>query len=75
MPQPLRCSKIVEADAAVSVNENKWLVMQMHVQLKLDELWGPPNPSLTVTGRCLASCCPQPLRPYYNAVPFIWVHC
>jgi hypothetical protein len=37
------CSKIAEAEAAVSVNENKWLVMHMHVQLKLDELRGPPT--------------------------------
>jgi hypothetical protein len=28
----------------VSVNEKNWLVMHMHVQLKLDELRGPPNP-------------------------------
>ena len=43
-PRPLfhtRCSKIAEAEAAVSVNENKWLVMHMHVQLQLDELRGP----------------------------------
>ena len=33
------CSKIAEAEAAVSVNEKKWLVM--HVQLRLDELRGP----------------------------------
>ena len=33
----------------MSVNEKKWLVMHMHVQLKLDELQGPPNPWLTVT--------------------------
>jgi hypothetical protein len=45
----LRCSKIAETEAAVSVNEKKWLVMHMHVQLKLDELRGPPNPWLTVT--------------------------
>jgi hypothetical protein len=32
------CSKIAEAEAAVSVNEKKCLVMHMHVQLKLDEL-------------------------------------
>jgi hypothetical protein len=32
------CSKIAEAEAAVSVNDKKWLVMHMHVQLKLDEL-------------------------------------
>ena len=37
------CSKIAEAAAAVSVNEKKWLVMHMHVQLKLDELRGPPT--------------------------------
>jgi hypothetical protein len=41
-------SKIAEAEAVVSVNEKKWLVMLMHVQLKLDELRGPPNPWLTV---------------------------
>ena len=46
---PSCCSKIAEAEAAVSVSENKWLVMHMHVQLKLDELRGPPNPWLTVT--------------------------
>ena len=45
----LCCSKIAEAEAAVSVDEKKWLVMHMHVQLKLDELRGPPNPWLTVT--------------------------
>jgi hypothetical protein len=43
------CNKIAEAEAAVSVNEKKWLVMHVHVQLKLDELRGPPNPWLTVT--------------------------
>jgi hypothetical protein len=37
------CSKIAEAEAAVSVNEKKWLVMHMHVQLKLDVLRGPPT--------------------------------
>jgi hypothetical protein len=37
----LGCSKIAEAEAAVSVNEQKWLVMHMHVQLQLDELRGP----------------------------------
>jgi hypothetical protein len=35
------CSKIAEAEAAMSVNEKKWLVMHMHVQLQLDELRGP----------------------------------
>jgi hypothetical protein len=35
----VHCSKIAEAEAAVSVNEKKWLVMHMHVaELKLDEL-------------------------------------
>jgi hypothetical protein len=40
---PFCCSKIAEAEAAVSVNEKKWLVvvMHMHVQLQLDELRGP----------------------------------
>jgi hypothetical protein len=37
----LCCSKIAEAEAAVSVNEKKWLVMHMHVQLQQDELRGP----------------------------------
>jgi hypothetical protein len=46
---PLCCSNIAEAEAAVSVNEKRWLVMHMRVQLKLDELRGPPNPWLTVT--------------------------
>jgi hypothetical protein len=40
---------MAEAEAAVSVNEKKWSVMHMHVQLKLDELRDPPNPWLTVT--------------------------
>jgi hypothetical protein len=26
------CNKIAEVEAAVSVNEKKWLVMHMHVQ-------------------------------------------
>jgi hypothetical protein len=38
------CNKIAEAEAAVSVNKQKWLVMHMHVQLQLDELRGPPKP-------------------------------
>jgi hypothetical protein len=42
-------NKIAEAEAAVSVNEKKWLVMHVHVQLKLDELRGPPNPWHTST--------------------------
>jgi hypothetical protein len=40
-PTRLRCNKIAEAEAAVSVKEKKLLVMHMHVQLKLDELRGP----------------------------------
>jgi hypothetical protein len=43
------CSKIAEAEAGVSVNEKKSLVMHVHVQMRLDELRGPPNPWLTVT--------------------------
>jgi hypothetical protein len=31
------CSKIAEAEAAVSVNEKKCFVMHMHVQLQLDD--------------------------------------
>jgi hypothetical protein len=42
------CSKIAEAAVVVSVNKKKWLVMHVHVQLRLVELWGPPNPWLTV---------------------------
>ena len=30
----------------MSVNKKEWLVMHMHVQLKLDELRGLPNPWL-----------------------------
>jgi hypothetical protein len=40
------CNKTAEAEAAVSVNEKKWL--GMHMQLQLDKLRGPPNPWLTV---------------------------
>jgi hypothetical protein len=40
----------------VSVNEKKWLVMHMHVQLRLDELRAPPNPWLTVSGQLLPFC-------------------
>jgi hypothetical protein len=35
------CSKIAEAEAVVSVNEKKWFVMHVHVQMRLDELRGP----------------------------------
>jgi hypothetical protein len=35
------CSEIAEAEAAMSVNEMKWLVMHMQLQLQLDELRGP----------------------------------
>jgi hypothetical protein len=34
----ISCSKIAEAEAGVSVNEKKWLVMHVHVQMRLDEL-------------------------------------
>jgi hypothetical protein len=37
----LCCSKIAEAEAGVSVNEKKWLVMHVHVQMRLHELRGP----------------------------------
>jgi hypothetical protein len=37
----LCCSKIAEAEAGVSVNEKKWLVMHVHVQMRLDKLRGP----------------------------------
>jgi hypothetical protein len=40
-PGVAKLYKIAEAEAAVSVNEKKWLVMHMHVQLKLYELRGP----------------------------------
>ena len=49
------CSKIAEAEAAVSVNEKMWLVMHMHVQLKLDERFGlvvgPPAVSSSAPSR------------------------
>jgi hypothetical protein len=41
--QRLCCSKIAEAEAVVSVNEKEWLVMHVHVQMRLDELRGPPT--------------------------------
>jgi hypothetical protein len=37
----MHCSKIAEAEAGVSVNEKKWLVMHVRVQMRLDELRGP----------------------------------
>ena len=37
------CRKIAEAEAAL-VCQRKEVVMHMHVQLKLDELRGPPKP-------------------------------
>jgi hypothetical protein len=40
---PTCCSKIAEAEAAVSVNEMKWSMMHVHVQMRLDELRAPPN--------------------------------
>jgi hypothetical protein len=51
-----RCSKIAEAEAAVSVNEKKWLVMHMHVQLQLDELRGPQTPQ-TLLSVVHGYCC------------------
>jgi hypothetical protein len=45
----VRGKKIAEAEAVVSVNGKKWLVMHVHVQMRLDELRGPPNPWLTAT--------------------------
>jgi hypothetical protein len=38
------CSKIAEAEAAVSIKEKKWLVMHMHVQLRLDEVGTAAQP-------------------------------
>jgi hypothetical protein len=55
------CSKIAEAEAAVSVNEKKWLVMHMHVQLQLDELRGPQTLGLGVMGICRCCCRHQQL--------------
>ena len=45
------CSKVAEAETAVSGNEKKWLVMHMHVQLKLDLLRCPPKPSTPLSGQ------------------------
>ena len=45
--------KIAEAEAAVSVKEKKWLVMDMHVQLKLDELWAPQTLGSLHAALCL----------------------
>ena len=46
----LTCSKIAEAEAAVSVNEKKWLVMHMQLQLQLDELRGPQTKGYLTCG-------------------------
>jgi hypothetical protein len=44
----------------VSVNEKKWLVMHVHVQLSLVELRGPPKPlahcDMKLPGPLLPSC-------------------
>ena len=50
------CSKIAEAEAAVSVNEKEWLVM--HVQLQLDELRGKLQcfAKFCVLGQVFLSC-------------------
>ena len=45
----VHCSKIAEAEAAVSVNEKKWLVMHMHVQLQLDIVFLTVQPSTTAS--------------------------
>jgi hypothetical protein len=55
----LCCSKIAEAEAGVSVNEKKWLVMHVHVQMRLDELRGPPNPWPQICAVALAGCQPS----------------
>jgi hypothetical protein len=52
----LCCSKIAEAEAAVSVNEKKWLVMHMHVQLQLDELRGPQTLGYVPADTWLCPC-------------------
>jgi hypothetical protein len=56
------CSKITEAEAVVSVNEKKWLVMHVHVQMRLDELRGPP----------LAHC---DMKVPVQLLPFCWAGC
>jgi hypothetical protein len=48
LPAVVIRSQRLKLPAAMSVDEKKWLVMHMHVQMKLDELRGPPNPWLTV---------------------------
>jgi hypothetical protein len=55
----LYCIKIAEAEAAVSVNEQKWLRMHMHVQLKLDDPYffvGPIAPSTSCNRSPLPLC-------------------
>ena len=47
----LSCNKIAEAEAVVSVNEKKWLVMHVHVQLRLVLDMGVPGLCTLVTGR------------------------
>jgi hypothetical protein len=39
----VHCSKIAEAEAVVSVNKKKWLMMHVRVQMRLDDLRGPPT--------------------------------
>jgi hypothetical protein len=56
------CSKIAEAEAGVSVNEKKWLVMHMHLPrgvLKWLLVWNLP--ALSVTLHCMV--CRLPARP------------
>jgi hypothetical protein len=59
----LHCSKIAEAEAAVAVSKKKWLVMHMHVQLKLNKFRGPPNSCLTV------------MKVPGQLLPFCWAGC
>jgi hypothetical protein len=57
------CSKIAEAEAVVSVNEKKWLVMHMHVQMRLAS-FGAPKP--------LAHC---DIKVSGQLLPFCWAGC
>ena len=51
------CSKIAEAEAGVSVNEKKWLVMHMHVQLQLDNNTLPAKAQGTYLQNSAATRC------------------
>ena len=65
---PLLCYKVAEAEAAVSVNEEKWLVMQKEACACANaarRASGPPKPlahcDMKVPGQlltfCWAGCC------------------